>query len=99
MENIKCRVISFKQSSEHEEHVYFLSDRPLETGCYYYNRDLGRFAAVQRCLEQEQLKLTYPRIEASTDVNYELPAVPPIFKEHYFSTGKTQKTAQIRVKL
>jgi hypothetical protein len=98
-ENISCRVISFKQSAESEEYIYFLSGRPLEIGSYYYNRSMGRFACIQHCLEPGQVMLTHPRVEATNNPQYELPAVPAVFVENYFKNGKIQKHAPFRINI
>lgn len=95
--NISCRVISFKQTADTPEHIYFLSERPLEMGAFYYNRDMGRFAAIQKVLTGEQLKTSCPRVEATTEGKYGLPKVPTAFAGNYFKTGKTIKETNLRL--
>lgn len=97
MRNISCRVISFKQYPEAPEHLYALNDRELKMGDYVYMREMGRFAAIQRVLHKYQLKNKFPVVEASTNENYELPRIPPVFVEAYFKSDKTLKTIQLRL--
>lgn len=98
MRNVQLRIISFKQTANSEEYLYALNDNSIpQIGGYYYKREYGRFAAIQRVLHPNQLNEKCPVVEATNSPNYELPRIPDNFVENYFKSNKEQKLIQLRL--
>lgn len=98
MRNLNLRIISFKRSPDEPEWLYALNDKgEYKLGSYYYNRDLGRFAAIQQILHRDQLQLSHPIVEASTRADLGLPTIPPSFVKAYYESNKEIKNIQLRL--
>lgn len=97
MRKVTLRVISFKQSTDDPVYLYGLSDNPITMGCYYYNRDLGKFAAIQRCLHEEQTKQLHPIIETTNNPKYDSPRIPEAFIKQYYDSNKTLTKLEMRL--
>lgn len=103
MRKLTLRIISYKQTPESEEYLYALNDNgEPQVNCYYYQRDLGRLACIQRLLEPSQLETVrenkYPIIEATSNGAYvSLPMIPQSFVAQYFETGKQLKEIELRL--
>jgi hypothetical protein len=88
--NLEITIVSFKQTSESEEELYFCSDRRIESGDYYLNNALQPFIRVQRAFKPvsgERCK----KLEASTCRAYNVPEIPLSFVKQYFALEKKDR--------
>jgi hypothetical protein len=88
--NLETTIVSFKQTPESEEHIYFCSDRPIEAMDYYINAALQPFIRVQIAfnpVSRERCR----KIESSTCKAYNVPLVPLSFVKQYFALEKKDR--------
>ena len=102
MENISCIVVSFKQTEEEPEYIYFVSERPIKTGDYYLDATKSPFMRVAYMYTQK-LHDRCRRLEATNNPKYLLQTlnitmIPEVFVKSYFGGGKQIKHAPLRVK-
>lgn len=98
MRNVEVRIIRFKRATNEPEHTYALNDNGTPVmGCYYYDRSLGRFAAVQRILTKSQLETKCPIIEACDNIDYELPQLPASLVKGFKEAGNGIKNTFLRL--
>lgn len=98
MRKVTLRCISFKQDADAPEYLYGLNEsKPIELGDWYYHRELGKFACLQKAGHLSQTELKFPVIECSTNPNLGLPSLPQAFVKQYFESNKEKNILEIRL--
>lgn len=88
--NLEITIVSFKQTPESEEELFFCSDRPIDKGDMYLNNALQPFIRVQKAFKPVSGKRC-KRLEATTCRAYNVPPVPLSFVNQYFALEKKDR--------
>jgi len=98
MRKVTLRVISFKRDDDPIEYLYGLNEtKPIELGDWYYQRELGKFACLQKAGHPTQTEYKFPVIECSTNPSLGLPSIPQAFVKQYFESNKEKNILEIRL--
>lgn len=96
MINIEARLICIRHAPDDQEQVYALIDRKPVKGEYYYNRELGEWACIQKALEDSQLENVVPVVMATTNEQYPITRIPKALADAFF-TDMSIKTIRLRI--
>jgi hypothetical protein len=89
--NLEITIVSFKQTPESEEDLFFCSDRPIDKGDMYLNNALQPFIRVQKAFKPV-VGVRCKRLEASTcRAYYNVPEIPVSFVKQYFALDKKDR--------